>query len=56
MYYMESMDIFFYIMNRRMSVRMKKNLSVLMGSFFIVIFLFMLVEYREEKVLFLRGN
>ncbi len=60
MYYMESIGIFFHKMNAQMSVRMKKNLSV--DGFFSYSNIcmkyssFMLVEFREEKVLFLRGN
>ena len=39
MYYMEGMDVFSYMINMSMSVKMKENLSLLVGSFLMVIFL-----------------
>ncbi len=61
MYYMESMDVFSYIIHMLMSVRMKENLSVLVGSFsygnnLVKRSSFILLEYRDEEVVFFKGK
>lgn len=55
MYYMESMDVSSSIIKLLISVRMKENLSMLVGSFFygnnfVKRSSFILLEYRDEEV------